>query len=94
MAWWRIICAIAAGITSHRSPSEALNSPRGEQSLFVTNVVKKTHNARSSEKEEFGELKHEKDSDNRRKLHAMILHEERTRGKQATVEIELGLGWW
>jgi hypothetical protein len=30
-----------AGIASHGSPSEALNHPRGEISLFFTNVVEK-----------------------------------------------------
>jgi hypothetical protein len=51
MAWWRIMCAMATGMASHGSPSEALNYPRGEPSLSFTNVVGKTHNARGSEKE-------------------------------------------
>jgi len=53
MAWWRIICAISAGIASHGSPSEASNHPRGEPSLLFTNVVGKPTTPRSSKKAEF-----------------------------------------
>jgi hypothetical protein len=54
MAWWRreLICAIATGVTSRGSPSEVLNSPRGEPLLFTSVVGWESHNVRRTEQAE------------------------------------------